>query len=173
MYFRKLNLDYNKDAFADAASLGDYRCDYMGQRTFVAEEGLPHPAKVDNRVITFNINNVAAAVPKAILDLKPDTIWWVKIINGVKIHTDVNIACCINMYLETAGDLTIFHSLDTDYVPTDEKSFIARPFDVYLFNTSKMHSVRNTSNATRRFLKISWVNKTCDEVNAELLAAGI
>ncbi len=80
-------------------------------------------------------------------------------------HTDSNILATINFYIRTDNCLTQFYSFNTDKIESfklstqttgsifarhcldDEDSFIADPYDIYLLDVSKPHSVSSVSNS--------------------------
>ena len=110
-------------------------------------------------------------------DIMPDFINFTEIrFNGSGPHTDKQ-KTALNFYFDTEDDVTMFFD---ELQPIDQKPahrnfnkesvieiarFIANPYDVYLLNTHKIHTVKiSNKEANRAMVRFMWNNVTFNDV---------
>lgn len=161
MYFRKLDVEVRRDLLTPETCQGVYSHNYNNS---LYRTNKPGPA---TEFLAYELLKRAAVLPDIVKTLQPDHMVWVHIIGGAKPHIDPGPTCGLNIYVTTGGAKTIFHGMSKDYRLTDVASFVAQPFDVYLFDTTKLHSVVPASDEVRSLIKISWMKKTFDQLSFE------
>jgi hypothetical protein len=161
VYFRKLDIDVRRELFSPEQCQGDYSHNYNNG---LYKKTSPSPA---TQFLAYKLLNRVDVLPDIIKAMGPAQATWIRIIGGAKPHVDPGPSCGLNIYVTTGGATTFFHGMSKEYKLIDVASFVAQPFDVYLFDTTKLHSVVPVSGEERTLVKVSWTNKTFSQLSDE------
>jgi len=106
-------------------------------------------------------------------------------------HIDSDIICSINFYIETDNCKTVFYNIKSDSPDTykienqtngciykeedleEVDSFIAKPYEIWLLDVSKVHSVEPLGDFKfRKAITLGTFNRTYDEIYEMLKETG-